>query len=174
MQGYKNGASGQQAIAALLNAGVAMANAVMQGIRKAQASKSPSKVAMKLGSFAKEGYILGSKEKHGELQQAGRNVANAMMHGMQDVDLQFGALHAPNLPNIGKIMEASPNLRIRTETGSIGNDVANVVAEIMRMKGSTPKEKLPDIHLTTYLFPNGPKMDEVVVKSYDRGKRRRG
>lgn len=52
--------------------------------------------------------------------------------------------------------------RLDRMADSIVNGVATVVAGAVSGGG--------DVHVTLYAYPGGPKMDEAIVKSYDRGK----
>jgi len=52
---------------------------------------------------------------------------------------------------------------------AMADDIVNGVQMVTRANGSGG-----DITIPVYLFPSGPKMEEVVVKAYDRGKFKRG
>lgn len=55
---------------------------------------------------------------------------------------------------------------------TVGNDIVNAVLTANRIQASAAVGG--DIHLDVYLFKNGPKMGEEIVKAYDTYKRRLG
>ena len=61
---------------------------------------------------------------------------------------------------------------IATVMQAVGNDVVNAVLTANRIQASAAVGG--DIHLDVYLFKNGPKMGEEIVKAYDTYKRRLG
>ena len=51
----------------------------------------------------------------------------------------------------------------------MADNIVNGVTQGMKMSGADGNIIIP-----VYLYPSGPKMDEITVRSYDRGKRRLG
>lgn len=81
-----------------------------------------------------------------------------------------------NNPSIIGVGEAGPEAVLPIEKLNVmfdrmADSIISGVGTLMRANSGGPGG---DVHLDVYLYPNGPKMGEEIVKTYDTYKRRLG
>lgn len=174
-QGYANGVKSKNGI--LWNAGAWIFNTLKAGLKskKGQNSNSPAKNAVPLGEDASTGYAQGVQSKSKLLEKTGQGMAGSLLSGVGKTDISVGYANTSQ-NRIGKSMANSPTLNLRTETGSIGNDIANIMMIAMKqMQTSANSQAVPqEARVVLYMYPNGPKCGEATVNLYDTYKKRIG
>jgi hypothetical protein len=84
-QGVASGGAGAY------GAGFGLGKGAAEGTQTAQNSKSPSKVARKLGSYFGQGYTLGIQSENSSAYDAGANIADSALSGVADT----AGIHSP-------------------------------------------------------------------------------